>query len=166
MANSVQQLINSLERIASLYDELLALLQREKEAALASDMPALVAATDEKRRVLAEIKGRDQGCLQLVKEIAARLNLPAVKTGLAMLAEGLDPLQKREILRINGDLRRKVEKVRLQNQDSRVFFQHCLSLVQNSLVFFNLWGKGSTVYGSSGLLSSGKYGGRMVSNSV
>ena len=166
MRNPLEQLIKSLEQVDSLYDEALDLTQREKEAALASDIKRLMAATDEKRRLLAKITEVDQGRTLLIGQLANGLGLPASKISLSSLAAKVEPRYGLRLQQIYDTLAGKVEKLRKANKESRLLFQHCLSLVQNSLSFFNFWTKNASVYGASGTVNSCGAGRHLVSSSA
>jgi hypothetical protein len=166
MRNHLEQLIKILEHMNTLYDEMLVLLQREKQAALASDIELLVSATDEKRRLLTKIKAAEQSRVDALKQTTARLKLPAGRIRLKILAEQVDPLFGRELIRLNDLLRQKTKQVSKANKESRAFFQHGLNLIHNSLSFFNFWAEGTAVYGCTGLLQSGKTGKRLLSNTA
>jgi flagellar biosynthesis/type III secretory pathway chaperone len=166
MQNPLEQLIKSLERMAALYDEALVLVLREKEAALASDIKGLMAATDEKHRLLAKIKEVDHGRNQLIGQLAGALGLPPAKLSLLALAARVEPRDGRRLQRIYNALAAKIEKLRQANKESRLLFQHCLNLVQNSLSFFNYWTKNTAVYGSSGTMNSGVADKHLVSSSA
>ena len=166
MRNPLEQLIQSLERIGALYDEALELVQREKEAALASDMRGLMAATDEKRRLLAKITEVDQGRSKLVRQMAGNFGLAPSRLSLSTLAAKVEPRYGRRLQLIYDTLVDKIEKLRQANKESRLLFQHCLSLVQNSLSFFNFWTEKAAVYGSSGAVNAGMAKRHLVSSSA
>lgn len=166
MRNPLEQLIQSLERIDALYDEALVLVQREKEAALASDMEGLMAATDEKRRLLAKITEVDHGRSRLIRQMAGALGLAPSKLSLSALAAKAEPRDARRLQLIYDTLAGKIEKLRQANKEGRLLFQHCLNLVQNSLSFFNFWTEKAAVYGSSGSVNAGMAKRHLVSSSA
>jgi flagellar biosynthesis/type III secretory pathway chaperone len=164
MRNPLIQLISALEQVDTLYDEVLVLLQREKAAALASDIEGLMAATDEKRRLLAKISEVDQGRIQVIKQLASNLGLSPAEANLTTLAARVDPMYGPRLKRMYANLVGKVEQLRQANKESRILFHHCLNLVQNSLSFFNFWTRNTSTYGSSGTVSKAGAGRHLVSS--
>lgn len=167
MDRLIESFIETLRQTGAMYNRLLAAIEREKKAALASDIEQLTAAGTEKQTVLAQLFELDCKRTQHLHRLARALELPVDGVTLSDLAAAVDAPYKRQLDDIHAQMKRVMEQVQRSNEECRMLIRHCLRLVQNALGFFQHWMESASVYGASGdLCKSQRGGGRLLSGCV
>ena len=151
----------ALQEMTGLYEQMLSVMETEKSAVAASDIDALVSATAEKQRLLAQLAACEQRGRQLTHQITAGKR----PIDLASMLDLVAPEERGALKQTGTALKALLEKIRLKNRENRLLVQHCLTLVQNSLSFFNHWNRAESVYGATGTMRASK-GGRLLSNNA
>jgi flagellar biosynthesis/type III secretory pathway chaperone len=166
MQTIIEELIAALEQTASQYNSLLPILLEEKKAALSWNLQALIEATTEKQVILARIAYMDRNRSRLLNQLAAKLHLRERRLTLNQLAKNIrGPLGKR-LSSLHAGLNDLMEKIRRSNEENRLTVEHCLTLVHNSLAFWQHWAGPVKVYGNSGIVRNGYNRGCVLSGSV
>ena len=167
MDRLIEQLLAVLKQTESLYEQVLPIIENEKEAALAPDAQRLMALNGEKQTLIAQLARLEQERTALVRRLGAALRLPPDKqtlTGLAAVVDGPHDLQ---LSQLHDRLKKVVENVRRSNEQCQTLIQYCLRLVQSRLGFFQHWLGQVDVYGASGNLNNGAgRGGRLLSGTI
>ncbi|MBI5064249.1 MAG: flagellar protein FlgN [Desulfatitalea sp.] len=167
MNRLIEQLVAVLKQTETLYEQVLPIIEKEKEAALAPDAQQLMALNGEKQTLLAQLARLEQERTALAQRIGAGLHLPPEKLNLASLAAAVDAPYDRQLGQLHERLKAVVEKVRRSNEQCQTLIQYCLRLVQSRLGFFQHWLGRVDVYGASGNLNNGAgRGGRLLSGTV
>ena len=167
MDRLIEQLVEVLTQIESLYEQMLPIIEREKEAALGPDPQQLVALNGEKQTLIAQLSRLEEKRMVLAQRIADALRLPDTRVNLASLAAAVSAPYDRELRQLHSRLKDVVERVRRANEQCQTLIQYCLRLVQSRLGFFQHWMGRVDVYGASGNLNSGTgSGGRLLSGTV
>ena len=169
--DQTEQLINELvfvlQQCEEMYGRLLPIIEQEKKAALASNPEQLVQLYDDKANLIAQLKKLDHQRQGLLRKMAAWAEVPKVELTLSKLIDRLPAQQGIPLTHLNASLKIIFAKVQAANCESRMVVTHCLTLVKNSLNFFNLWTDAGASYGASGNLNrNGQGNGRLLSNSV
>jgi Mg2+ and Co2+ transporter CorA len=164
MEHVIASVIEILRQTEATYKRLLALIEMEKSAVLASDIDQLTAAGAEKQVVISQLTGLEQQRQWQLQLLGKALRLPCETLNLSDLSARIDAPYKEQLRDLQQRLNRVVERANHANNECRMLVRHCLRLVQNALGFFQHWMDTANVYGASGDMSGmGRSGGRLVS---
>lgn len=168
MDRLIEQLVTVLKQIETLYEQMLPIIEKEKEAALGPDPQQLIALNGDKQTLIAQLSRLEETRMALTQRIAEDLHMPITKVNLGHLAAAVHAPYDRELGQLHVRLKAVAAKVRRSNEQCQALIQYCLRLVQSRLGFFQHWlGRGVDVYGASGNLNSGAgRGGRLLSGTV
>lgn len=167
MTAEIAQLIEVLERSESIYQQLLPVFLKEKNAALQSDPEAFSAVVQEKEELLVRLQQIEQKRQLILNGISKTHNIAVDQLRLSILANrAIDDHQARRIMQLRASLNDLVQKTKRANEENRLLIQHCLEIVKNALGFFRSWVVPTDVYGSSGLINTHKKNGNLVSGAV
>jgi flagellar biosynthesis/type III secretory pathway chaperone len=167
MDRLIEQLVAVLKQTETLYEQVLPIIEKEKEAAVAPDAQRLMALNGEKQTLIAQLARLEQERLVLVQRLGAVLHLPPDQQNLATLAAAVEAPYDRQLAHLHDRLKNVVEKVRRSNEQCQTLIQFCLRLVQGRLGFFQHWLGRVDVYGASGNLNTcAGRGGRLLSGTV
>ncbi len=166
MTATIDELLAILEKSEMVYQQMLPVIQREKQAALSAKSDQLTSASEEKEELLAQLQQLERKRQVLIHQIAAECHLPAEKIKLSTLADSSDPKQALRMKRLSASLSELVPKIKKANEENRAIIQHCLSIVQGALGFFQHWVIPTDVYGASGQMSLHQKGGNLISGAI
>jgi len=162
MDRSIDQLIQLLQQTETLYDQLLQIIDEEKQAAIATETQRLTAAGIEKQAILSRLKPLDQQLTCVIQQIASGLRIPKSDLSLTKLAAYADAPQNNQIRELNKRLQSTITRVHSANEQCRQLIEHCLRLVRNKLGYFQHWTGASDVYGATGNIRGNAGGGRLL----
>ena len=166
MSTSIEQLISNLQNAHGLYERLLPILEREREAALSPDVSRLMAATAEKETLLSQLKVTDKQRTRLINHMADEFHLSLNETTIeTLVAHSNDPYAS-QLQNLHASLKSLLARIRRANAQSNLVLRHCLDLVQNSLAFLNHWMRPAAIYGATGYLDDKAAGGCLLSGNI
>ena len=166
MKVKIDQIIATLDQSEKVYESLLPVIFRERKAALGSNLRKMADASLEKETLLAQLSALEKQRLRLVNQLAVHMDIPAAGLNLSAIAEIADGDQGRQIRRLRESFGKLVRTVKLENEQNRVLIQHCLTLTQGAIGFFQHWMIPASVYGASGRISSGQNNGNLLTGNV
>jgi flagellar biosynthesis/type III secretory pathway chaperone len=163
---SIDRLALVLSQSVRRYEELLALLQHEKEAAIDSDASQLSDVVEQKTELMAVLAALEKKRSRLLQSLAGSLGIPQHGLTLSALSLSLPADESLRINRLSASLRSLAAKVQRANDENRQLVLHCLDLVRSALGFFQQMLHPASVYGASGQVRSGTGGGRLLSGII
>ena len=166
MKPSIDDLLTILEQSENLYQQMLPVIQREKQAALSAQADELTSASEEKEELLAQLQQLERKRQILIHQIADDRHLPVEQIKLSTLADSSDQNQASRMKRLSASLNELVPIIKKANEENRAIIQHCLSIVHGALGFFQHWMMPTDVYGASGQMSMHQKGGNLISGAV
>lgn len=166
MSETIEKLIDVLERSESVYQQLLPVFQKEKKATLGSEPEQLSSALAEKEELLAQMRILERQRLLLIHQISAAWNVPVDDLRLSGLADRTQGTQAARIRQLNISLRKLVQRIKRANEENRILIQHCLNIVHGALGFFHHWVMPTDVYGASGKMSMHNHNGKLISGAI
>jgi flagellar biosynthesis/type III secretory pathway chaperone len=166
MSDSVESLIEVLEKSESIYQQLLPVFQQEKRATLSSEPDTFSAIIVEKEALLAQLRQLDRQRHLILHQISAVWNIPVNDLRLSTVADKLEGSQSAQIRNLRLSLNGLVEKIKRSNEENRLLIQHCLDIVQGTLGFFHQMVMPKDVYGASGQMSVYNGNGKLVSGAI
>lgn len=166
MKNKIGQIIETLEQTQHLYEDLLAMVQKERSAVLNSDVDQLNAVLVDKETLLAQLGQLETLRMRQLEQIAGQLQLPVAQLTLSALATHASAQHARQIHSKRNALRQLTSTLSKANEENRSMLSHCLNLVQGSLQFLHHWITPPSVYGASGHINGGAKSGHLLSGTV
>ena len=166
MSDTVEPLIEVLEKSESIYQQLLPVFQQEKRATLSSEPDRFSAIVEEKEALLAQLRQLDRQRHLILHQISAVWNIPVNDLRLSTVADKLEGSQSAQIRELRLSLNELVKKIKRSNEENRLLIQHCLDIVQGTLGFFHQMVMPKDVYGASGRMSQHNGGGKLVSGAI
>lgn len=166
MTASIDQLIGLLEKSEAVYQLMLPVIEREKQAALLAQAERLTSASEEKEELLAQLQQLERKRQILIHQMAADFELPVEEIKLSTLADSSNQKQANRIKRLSASLNELVPEIKKANEENRAIIQHCLSIVHSALGFFHHWVIPTDVYGASGQMSMHPNGGNLISGAI
>ena len=162
----IEQLIQVLRQTEQRYQQLLPIIETEKEMVRKARVEALDDIASEKAHLLNDIKHLENKRGLLLKQIAGELSLSSDMLTLKELVRHIDPLQGRRLQQLRETLKSLLIGVRSANNENRALIHHCLGLVRQALSSVSPKTATSSVYQATGSLTNGGGGGRLVSNTA
>lgn len=166
MSATIDKLIGILEQSEAVYQQILPVIQTEKEAALLAKPDHLTSATQRKEELLARLRQLERKRQILINQISAECDIPVQNITLSALSDQTDAAQSSKVKRLNDSLNALVPAIKKANEENRAVMQHCLSIVQGALGFFHHWVMPTDVYGASGQISMNHKGGKLISGAI
>lgn len=162
----IEQLTQVLRQTEESYQQLLPVIEKEKDLVRRAAVDALGAVASEKEHLLVIIRQLDNKRGHLLNQIQDMLNLSGRKPTLKELVGLADPEQGRRLQQIRVSLKSLLIRIRAMNNENRALIHHCLGLVRQALSTVSPKAATSSVYQATGALAAGEGGGHLVSNSV
>ena len=162
----LEQLLGLIDRETQLYQSVLAVIDREKEAAVRSELNALNEAAAEKENLMAVLRKFDEQRRGLMKRLAEALGYPLKDLTLKKLSQlGDEPFAGR-LKRAGANLLCVLNQVQEANQRSKLLFEHSLDLLRGTFNLLNELLSANTVYYRTGNIHSSHSTGKCVSSDI
>lgn len=161
-ALKLEQLISLLNQEIEIHRSMQDVVDREKEAALRSDLDALRQTTVEKEKLISEIHQKETLRRQSVVDLAAALGIADQELTLTKIAREVDEPFAGTLRRVNENFSAVIRKLQTANERNKLIIAHSLALLRGSFNLLNELLAPSTVYFSTGNLQSSKSTGKWV----
>ena len=112
MSDTVEPLIEVLEKSESIYQQLLPVFQQEKRATLSSEPDTFSAIVVEKEALLAQLRQLDRQRHLILHQISAVWNIPVNDLRLSTVADKLEGSQSAQIRDLRRSLKGLVQKIK------------------------------------------------------
>lgn len=162
----LEQLLGNLSRETELYQSVLAVIDKEKAAAVQSELIALNEAAGEKEKIMAELGENDEKRRRLVTQLAEDLKCPLQELTLRKLSQMVDEPFAGRLRRASTNLSSVVARVREANQLAKQLFEHSQSLLGSAFNLLNELLSQNTVYHRTGNIRSSCSTGKCVCSDV
>jgi flagellar biosynthesis/type III secretory pathway chaperone len=167
MNRLIETMVAVLRQFEELYNSMLPIMDQEKKAVLSSDIEVLNSIAAEKATIVAGLKDLDQRRMLLLQDLSKYFDIPYRQMNLSVLAKLVGPLYDTKFIALQKSLNHVLAKIRKTNDENRLLIGHCLKIVRNSLGFFDLCSRSTSVYDASGDVSdAARRNGRFLSNSI
>jgi len=160
----LEQLVGLLDREAQLYRALLDVIDREKAAAVRSELNALNEAGAEKENLMTGLRKIDEQRRGLTTRLAEALGYPPKDLTLKKLSQLVAEPFAGRLQRAGAKLQSVLTQVQEANQRSRQLFEHSLDLLRGTFNLLNELLSANTVYHRTGNIHSAQATGKCVSS--
>ena len=165
-ASKLEQLISLLTQETEIYRSMLDVVDREKDAAVRSDLDALQQSAFEKENLIAEIHQKETLRRQCVLDLAAGLGLSDQDLTLTQIIHGVDEPFAGALRRVSDNFSQVLKKLQTANERNKLIVEHSLTLLRGSFQLLNELLTPSTVYYRTGNLQSLKSTGKCVCSEI
>jgi flagellar biosynthesis/type III secretory pathway chaperone len=156
----LEQLLGLLGRETELYQSMLTVIDKEKEAAVRSELIALNDAAGEKENIMAALRKSDEKRRRMVTCLAEDLGYPRQELTLKKLSQLVDEPFAGQLRQARRDLLSVMARVQEANQLAQQLFEHSQVLLRGAFNLLNELLSSNTVYHCTGnihsLYSTGK----------
>jgi flagellar biosynthesis/type III secretory pathway chaperone len=162
----LEQLLGVLSRETQLFRSMQALIDKEKKAAVRSELIALNEASAEREGILSALQESEQQRHRLVGCLAENLDCPIEDLTLKTLAQLVQEPFAGRLQQASTDLRSEVNRVQKANQRTKQIFAHSLELLRGALNLLNGLQAANTVYYRTGAVRSSRAIGKCVCSDI
>jgi flagellar biosynthesis/type III secretory pathway chaperone len=162
----LEQLLGLLSREAELYQSVLTVIDKEKEAVVRSELIALNDASIEKENIMSALRKSDEKRRRLVACLAESLRYPVKELTLQKLSQLVDEPFAGKLQQASRDLLSVVARVQAANQLAKQLFEHSQALLQGAFNLLNELLACNTVYYCTGNIRSSYSTGKCVCSDI
>jgi flagellar biosynthesis/type III secretory pathway chaperone len=160
------ELSGLLEQETDLYRALLAAIDKEKRAVIATNLDKLNETTKAKENLLLKLRILDEQRSHLLRKLAGVLGQPESALSLKNLSLMVEPPHASRLKRCRAELLSLIAKVQAANNQNRALFSHSLELVRGSMNLLNNLMTSSPVYFRTGDLQQHHQTGKILHGEV
>jgi flagellar biosynthesis/type III secretory pathway chaperone len=162
----LEQLIDLIGRETQLYKSVPALIDKEKEAVVRSQLKALNEAVAEKENIINALRQVDGQRRRLVTGVAEALGYPPRALTLKNLSQLVDEPFAGRLRQAGMNLTSVLNQVQEANQRSKQLFEHSLGLLRGAFNLLNELLSSNPVYYRTGSMHSSYATGKCVSSDI
>ncbi len=155
-----------LEHEADLYRELLAIIDKEKQAVVATNLAELNEAAKIKDNLLLKLRILDEQRHHQLRLLADDLKQPVEELNLSKLAGLVEAPHATRLNRLRSALETIIVKIQQANERNRALFSHSLELVKSSMNLLNNVMTSTPVYFPTGNLRHSDQTGKILHGEV
>ena len=164
--DSLTQLLDVLSRETELYQAMLTVMNKEKDAAVQSELIALNEAQIEKENILVALGLLEGQRHNLVASLADTLGYADRDMNLTKIAELVGEPYAAQLGRVKSDLSAVLDTVKNANQRNRLLFEHSRNLVRGSINLLSEIGSPNPIYHRTGAVHSTSASGKCVCDEI
>jgi flagellar biosynthesis/type III secretory pathway chaperone len=162
----VEQLLGILGRETELYQALSAVMKKEKNAAIQSDLKFLNEAETEKENILVGLGRLEEQRQDLVAGLADSLGHPPQDMNLTMISQWVGEPFAGRLKQAGSDLSALSESLQIANQRNKQLFEHSRELLTGSLSLLSELKAPHSIYYRTGNIQSNPASGKCVCDEI
>jgi len=162
MVRRMRELAGLLRAVAGLYEELLAVMGRERQALIRFQTAKVAVAASEKEKLLRRMEALEKQRVTLVDTLARDLKVPAAALTLEFLAQHAPEPLSGELRRCRELLGRLVGRLREENRRSNALCCNAVELLQGAYRLLQGFMVNVPVYHCGGGFHAARLSGKMV----
>jgi flagellar biosynthesis/type III secretory pathway chaperone len=162
MVRRIREMTGLLRAVAGLYEDLLAVMGRERQALIRFQSVEVAAAAAEKEKLLRRMEGLEGQRVTLVDVLARDLGVPAAALTLEFLAQHAPEPLSGELRRCREVLGRLVGRLREENRRSNALCCNAIELLQGAYRLLQGFMVNVPVYHCGGGFHAARLSGKMV----
>ena len=148
------QMLDILRRETELYQAMSGVMDKERDAALQSNLIALNEAGIEKENILVALGLLEKQRLDLVTDLAGQLGYPNAELSLARISQMVDEPFAGQLQQVRLDLSTIVGSVKDANQRNKQIFEHSRELIRGSYNLLSEMAATNPIYYPSGAIQN------------
>lgn len=160
------QLLDILSRETELYQAMSTVMNKEKDAAVKSELIALNEAEIEKENILVALGLLEKQRRKLVTSLADTLGYPSGEINLTTISQLVGEPFAGRLQRAKSDLSAVLESVQVANQRNKQLFEHSRDLVRGSFNLLSELRSPTPIYHRSGAIQNAGASGKCVCDEI
>ena len=166
MKLKLEQLIELLQQETGLYRSMQSTIDREKEAAIRSDLTALNESGLEKEEILLALNQMEDKRRELVTGLAEKLGCDIQDLTLNRISQLVDEPFAGRLRRLNKEFASVLNQLQLANRRNKQIIEHTLALLKGSFNILNELLTPKSVYHRTGNIQNAKSTGKCVCSEI
>ena len=162
----LEQLLGILSRQTELYQAMSAVMNKEKDAAIQSELMVLNEAEMEKENILAALVLFEEQRHQLVARLADTLEYPLQDMNLTMISQLVGEPFAGRLKQARSDLAALLDSLQVANQGNKLLFEHSRELLRGSFNLLSELKAPNPIYYSTGTLQNTSVAGKCVCDEI
>ena len=163
---ALEQLIGLLQQETGFYRSMQVVIDREKEAAVRSDINALNELGIEKEKILAELQKKERQRRELLAVVAEKQGIAVGGLTLSGISQLVDEPFAGRLRGISKNFLAVLDRLQAANRRNKQIFEHSLALFRGSFNLLNELLTPNTVYYRTGNIQSTKSTGKCVCSEI
>ena len=165
-ASHLEQLIKLLKQETEIYRCMLDVVDREKEAAVRSNLDALRQTAVEKENLISQIHQKEGLRRQTVLDLAVTLGIADRDLTLTRISHEVDEPFAGRLRRVSEHFAAVLKKLQTANERNKLIVEHSLALLRGSFNLLNGLVAPGTVYYRTGNIQCSKSTGKCVRSEI
>ncbi len=165
-AKECDTLLDLLEREVVCYQSLLAALEKEKKAIVASDLSELSINAQEKEALLGEIKVLEKKRQSIIENLAKWFECSSRDLTITRLAERTAEPHAVRFKNISSELRPLADAAHSANSANQALLSHAIELIRSSFAFINNLLAANAIYYRSGRMQQNDHSGKVICSNI
>jgi len=162
----LEQLLGILSRETELYQAMAAVMNKEKDAAIQSELIVLNEAEMEKENILAALVLYEEQRHQLVTSLAGTLEYPPQDMNLTMISQLVDEPFAGRLKQARSELSALLESLQVANQSNKQLFEHSRELLTGSFNLLSELKAPNPIYYRTGTVQNTSAAGKCVCDEI
>jgi len=158
----LDQLTQLLNQEAGLYESMAAVIDKEKEAAIRTELNALVETRKEKENILLKLRIMEDQRTRIVAEMADDLGYLPHDLTLTKISQLVDGPDAKRLKDCSAKLSFLIGRLQEANHNNRQLFKHSLDLLRGSFNILSHLMEANPVYHRTGNIQNSTSTGRLV----
>lgn len=146
----INELLRVIGRESEIYRSMLAVIEKERKAAVQSDLTVLNIAAEEKEDILVNLGIVEEQRTRLVTEMAETLGYPPREITITMISQVVGEPFAGRLRRAGNDLSTVLNSVKDANHSNKQLFAHSIELLRGSFNLLSELTRSDTVYHRTG----------------
>lgn len=146
----INELLGVIERESEIYRSMLAVIEKERNAAVQSDLNVLNIAAEEKEDILVKLGIVEKQRNRLVKAMSEVLGYPSREITITMISQAVGEPFAGRLKRAGSDLSTVLNSVRDTNRSNKQLFEHSIEFLKGSVNLLSELTGSDTVYYRTG----------------
>ncbi len=166
MDQKINQLLRVLEQESELYRSILTVIDKECNAAVRSELNALIKAGEEKDSILVKLRLVEEQRIRLVIEMAKALGYPPRDFTISMISQLVGEPFAGWLCQAGTDLKTVLNAVKNANHRNKQLFDHSLDLLRGSFNLLSELTRSDMVYHRTGNIQKNYRTGKCVNGEI
>ena len=162
----IEQLLGILSRETELYQALSAVMKKEKDAAIQSELEVLNEAQTEKENILVALNLLEEQRQHLVARLADTLGYPLQDMNLTRISQLVGEPFAGRLKQASSDLSALFESLQIANQRNKQLFEHSRELLTGSLYLLSELKEPHPIYHRTGTIQNNSASGKCVCDEI
>ena len=158
----LDQLTQLLNQEAGLYESMAAVIDKEKEAAIRTELNRLIETRKEKENILLKLRIMEDQRTRIVAKMADDLGYLPHDLTLTKISQLVDDPYAKRLKDCNAKLSFLIGRLQEANRNNRQLFEHSLDLLRGSFNLLNDLMEANPVYHRTGNIQNSNSTGRLV----